>query len=74
MLAAVFALSGATRASAQEIHDIHWVRDSAEHRALFLEVYHAATARVDQLSEDLAGGTWAVIAAQQGQCPRRRRG
>jgi 5'-nucleotidase (lipoprotein e(P4) family) len=41
--------------------DVHWVRDSAEHEALFLEVYHAAAARVDQLSSDLPGRTWAVI-------------
>jgi 5'-nucleotidase (lipoprotein e(P4) family) len=37
------------------------VRDSAEHRALFLQVFRAATARVEQAAGDRRPGTWAVV-------------
>jgi 5'-nucleotidase (lipoprotein e(P4) family) len=57
----VAALCASGASAQQAARDVHWVRDSAEHEALFLEVYHAAAARVDQLSADLPGGTWAVI-------------
>ncbi len=40
---------------------VRWVRDSAEHRALFLQVYRAATAWVEHEGASLAPGTWAVI-------------
>ena len=40
---------------------IHWARDSAEHRALFLQVYRAATARVEAAAATRAPGTWAVV-------------
>jgi 5'-nucleotidase (lipoprotein e(P4) family) len=40
---------------------IRWVRDSAEHRAVFLEVYRQATARVEEEAPSLAPGTWAVV-------------
>jgi 5'-nucleotidase (lipoprotein e(P4) family) len=40
---------------------IRWSRDSAEHRALFLQVYRAATAYVEQEAARRAAGTWAVI-------------
>jgi 5'-nucleotidase (lipoprotein e(P4) family) len=40
---------------------IRWVRDSAEHRALFLQVYRAATARVESEAATRARGTWAVV-------------
>jgi 5'-nucleotidase (lipoprotein e(P4) family) len=40
---------------------VRWARDSAEHRALFLEVYRAATAHVEQEGARRAPGTWAVI-------------
>jgi 5'-nucleotidase (lipoprotein e(P4) family) len=40
---------------------IRWVRDSAEHRALFLQVYRAATACVEREAAARAAGTWAVV-------------
>ena len=40
---------------------IRWVRDSAEHRALFLQVYRAATAHVEREAATRAAGTWAVV-------------
>jgi len=40
---------------------VRWVRDSAEHRALFLQVFRAATARVEQAAVGRAPGTWAVV-------------
>jgi 5'-nucleotidase (lipoprotein e(P4) family) len=38
-----------------------WSRASAEHRALFLQVYRAATAQVETRAAGLTPGTWAVI-------------
>jgi 5'-nucleotidase (lipoprotein e(P4) family) len=40
---------------------IRWVRDSAEHRALFLQVYRAATAHVEGAAATRAPGTWGVV-------------
>jgi 5'-nucleotidase (lipoprotein e(P4) family) len=40
---------------------IRWVRDSAEHRALFLQVYRQATAHVEQEALARLAGTWAVV-------------
>jgi 5'-nucleotidase (lipoprotein e(P4) family) len=40
---------------------IRWTRDSAEHRALFLQVYRAATATVEREAAARASGTWAVV-------------
>lgn len=40
---------------------IRWARDSAEHRALFLQVYRAATAHVEGAAGTRAPGTWAVV-------------
>jgi len=40
---------------------IRWSRDSAEHRAIFLQVYRAATAHVEREAATRAAGTWAVI-------------
>jgi 5'-nucleotidase (lipoprotein e(P4) family) len=40
---------------------IRWVRGSAEHRALFLQVYRAATAKVEREAATRAPGTWAVV-------------
>jgi 5'-nucleotidase (lipoprotein e(P4) family) len=40
---------------------IRWVRASAEHRALFLQVFGAASAHVRELAGQHARGTWAVI-------------
>jgi len=40
---------------------IRWVRASAEHRALFLQVFGAASDRVRELTATRERGTWAVI-------------
>jgi len=40
---------------------IRWSRDSAEHRALFLQVYRAAAAYVEREAASRASGSWAVI-------------
>jgi hypothetical protein len=40
---------------------IRWVRASAEHHALFLQVFVAASARVRELAQGRERGTWAVI-------------
>jgi len=40
---------------------IRWTRDSAEHRAVFLQVYRAATAHVEREAAARAPGTWAVV-------------
>jgi 5'-nucleotidase (lipoprotein e(P4) family) len=40
---------------------VRWVRDSAEHRALFLQVYRAATVHVEREAASRAAGTWAVV-------------
>jgi len=46
---------------AQPSQAIRWTRSSAEHRAVFLEVYGAATAHVEREATRLAGGAWAVV-------------
>jgi 5'-nucleotidase (lipoprotein e(P4) family) len=38
-----------------------WVRGSAEHRAVYLEVFRAATARLDSVAAGRPAGTWGVI-------------
>jgi 5'-nucleotidase (lipoprotein e(P4) family) len=40
---------------------IRWTRSSAEHRAVFLEVYGAATAHVEREAARLSGDAWAVV-------------
>jgi 5'-nucleotidase (lipoprotein e(P4) family) len=40
---------------------IRWTRESAEHRALLLQVYGAATAHVEREAAARAPGTWAVV-------------
>jgi 5'-nucleotidase (lipoprotein e(P4) family) len=40
---------------------VRWVRDSAEHRALFLQTYRAATAHVEREAATRTPGTWAVV-------------
>jgi 5'-nucleotidase (lipoprotein e(P4) family) len=40
---------------------IRWSRDSAEHRALFLQVYRGATAYVEREAANRAAGSWAVV-------------
>jgi 5'-nucleotidase (lipoprotein e(P4) family) len=40
---------------------IRWVRDSAEHRAIYLQVYRQATERVEREAAKYPAGTWAVV-------------
>lgn len=40
---------------------LHWARSSAEHRALFLQVYRDAAAHVGEVAPTLERGAWAVI-------------
>ena len=40
---------------------IHWVRGSAEHRALFLQIYRGAGVQLEQDAGALSRGGWAVI-------------
>ena len=40
---------------------VRWASNSAEHRALFIEVYRAATAHVEREAGGRAPGSWAVI-------------
>ena len=40
--------------------DIHWSRNSAEHKAAILQVYNLATERLEELAADREPGTWAV--------------
>lgn len=40
---------------------VRWVRGSAEHRALFLQVYRAATAHVEAEAARRPAGGWAVV-------------
>lgn len=42
-------------------NEIHWVRSSAEHRAIFLQVYGNATEDLERLAAGLPAGSWAVI-------------
>jgi len=50
-----------TPAPARLPESIRWVRDSAEHRALFLQVYRSATEHVEREAATRAPGTWAVV-------------
>lgn len=47
--------------SAKLPNDAHWVRNSAEHRAVFLEVYRAAGDRLQTLAAGRTAGSWGVI-------------
>lgn len=40
---------------------VRWVRASAEHRAIFLQTYRAATAHVEREAAGRSPGTWAVV-------------
>jgi 5'-nucleotidase (lipoprotein e(P4) family) len=40
---------------------IRWARDSAEHRAIFLQVYAAATAHVEREAPKRGAGSWGVV-------------
>lgn len=49
-----------TEAAGMLPKDIHWARNSAEHKASILQVYRLATQRVEELARDREPGTWAV--------------
>jgi 5'-nucleotidase (lipoprotein e(P4) family) len=40
---------------------VRWARDSAEHRALFLQAFRAANAHVEAAAASREDGTWAVV-------------
>lgn len=40
---------------------VHWVRNSAEYRALAIQTYRLATAELERQAQGLLGGSWAVI-------------
>ncbi len=40
---------------------VRWSRASAEHRAIFLEVYRAATMQLERRASGLPAGSWAVV-------------
>jgi 5'-nucleotidase (lipoprotein e(P4) family) len=40
---------------------IRWVRESAEHRALYLQVFAMAAAQVERRAAGRAAGTWAIV-------------
>ena len=44
-------------------NDIHWMRSSAEVKALQLQAYRVATRRVEKAAEGREPGTWAVSAS-----------
>ncbi len=48
-------------AAATPSNAIRWSRDSAEHRAIYLQVYAAATAHVEREAASRAAGRWAVV-------------
>lgn len=41
--------------------EVHWFRNSAEMRGLYLEVYHLAADQLDRMATENAPQTWAVI-------------
>ncbi len=41
--------------------DIHWFRNGAEMRAIYIEVYRAASEQLEKLATGVAPQTWAVI-------------
>jgi 5'-nucleotidase (lipoprotein e(P4) family) len=41
--------------------DVHWVRNSAEHRAVFHQIYRLATRRLEELARGREPGSWAVV-------------
>jgi 5'-nucleotidase (lipoprotein e(P4) family) len=51
----------APQTDARPSQAILWTRSSAEHRALFLQVYGAARAHVEREAERRPGGGWAVV-------------
>jgi 5'-nucleotidase (lipoprotein e(P4) family) len=51
----------ATQTAAVPPRDLHWFRNSAEMRGIYLEVYRAAGEQLDKVAAQTAPQTWAVI-------------
>src|SRR6478672_9487628 len=51
----------ASATTAPPMKEVHWFRNSAEMRGIYLEVYHLAGEQLDKLASENAPGTWAVI-------------
>jgi 5'-nucleotidase (lipoprotein e(P4) family) len=57
-------IAPATAAAARPLavpEAIRWARQSAEHRAVYLQVFRMATARVEQEATHRSSGSWAVV-------------
>lgn len=54
-------VSAPSRGAATLTSDVHWARNSAEHRAIYLEVYRMAADRLPALVATRRDGTWGVI-------------
>lgn len=64
-------MTGATSAADHQLHaaapalplpdSVHWFRDSAEQRAIYLEVYREAAGSANVLAAGLPAGSWGVI-------------
>ena len=48
-------------ATAPPPKEVHWFRNSAEMRGIYLEIYHLAGEQLDRMASENAPGTWAVI-------------
>lgn len=49
-----------TRATPEQTDELHWIRSSAEYRAVTIQTYRAALEAVEQASAGRAPGSWAV--------------
>src|SRR5512139_3811741 len=58
---AVSAPAPAAAAAKGDPDSVKWVRESAEFRALFVQVYRMATVHVEAAARTRAAGTWAVV-------------
>jgi len=58
---AVSAPAPAAAAAKPDPDSVKWVRESAEFRALFVQVYRMATVHVEAAARTRAAGTWAVV-------------
>ena len=58
---ATVVVSPSTQTAPVAPKEIHWFRNSAEMRGIYLEVYHLAAEQLDKLASENAPQTWAVI-------------
>lgn len=54
-------VSAPSRGAVGLTNDVHWARNAAEHRAIYLEVYRMAADRLPALVATRRDGTWGVI-------------